>query len=323
MKLSFFNLSDNKKEIAKEKFNNFDLKFFDDSINKTNISEFSDSEIICICPKSNANKMILEKCKNLKYVVTRSTGFDHIDSEYCKDNDIKIKNTIKYGGRTVAEYQFALILSLTRKIRQAQERVKNKSFLKDNLQGFDLYGKTIGVIGCGNIGKNVIRIANGFGMNVLVYTRTINKELENKLNFKYVGLEEIYLNSDVISINIPITEETYHLIDKESFNKMKNNVLLINTSRGKIINTDDLISAIENKKIAGAALDVIEGEKFLKGDFLDIDSNEKQLIVKNLERLLNFENVIIPPHNAYNTKEAVDRIFEETIQNIKECIEEK
>ena len=323
MKLSFFNLSDNKKEIIKEKFNNFDLKFFDDSINKTNISEFSDSEIICICPKSNVNKMILEKCKNLRYVVTRSTGFDHIDSEYCKGNNIKIKNTIKYGGRTVAEYQFALILSLTRKIRQAQERVKNKSFSKDNLQGFDLYGKTIGVIGCGNIGKNVIRIANGFGMNVLVYTRTINKKLENKMNFKYVSLEEIYLNSDVISINIPITEETYHLIDKESFNKMKNNVLLINISRGKIINTDDLISAIENKKIAGAALDVIEGEKFLKGDFLDIDSNEKQLIVKNLERLLNFENVIITPHNAYNTKEAVDRIFEETIQNIKECIEEK
>lgn len=323
MKLSFFNLSDNKKEIIKEKFNNFDLKFFDDSINKTNISEFSDSEIICICPKSNVNKMILEKCKNLRYVVTRSTGFDHIDSEYCKDNNIKIKNTIKYGGRTVAEYQFALILSLTRKIRQAQERVKNKSFSKDNLQGFDLYGKTIGVIGCGNIGKNVIRIANGFGMNVLVYTRTINKELENKMNFKYVSLEEIYLNSDVISINIPITEETYHLIDKESFNKMKNNVLLINTSRGKIINTDDLISAIENKKIAGAALDVIEGEKFLKGEFLDIDSNEKELIVKNLERLLSFENVIITPHNAYNTKEAVDRIFEETIQNIKECIEEK
>lgn len=323
MKLSFFNLSDNKKEIIKEKFNNFDLKFFDDSINKTNISEFSDSEIICICPKSNVNKMILEKCKNLKYVVTRSTGFDHIDSEYCKAKNIKIKNTIKYGGRTVAEYQFALILSLTRKIRQAQERVKNKSFSKDNLQGFDLYGKTIGVIGCGNIGKNVIRIANGFGMNVLVYTRTINKKLENKMNFKYVSLEEIYLNSDVISINIPITEKTYHLIDKESFNKMKNNVLLINISRGKIINTDDLISAIENKKIAGAALDVIEGEKFLKGDFLDIDSNEKQLIVKNLERLLNFENVIITPHNAYNTKEAVDRIFEETIQNIKECIEEK
>lgn len=323
MKLSFFNLSDNKKEIIKEKFNNFDLKFFDDSINKTNISEFSDSEIICICPKSNVNKMILEKCKNLRYVVTRSTGFDHIDSEYCKGNNIKIKNTVKYGGRTVAEYQFALILSLTRKIIQAQERVKNKSFSKDNLQGFDLYGKTIGVIGCGNIGKNVIRIANGFGMNVLVYTRTINKELETKMNFKYVSLEEIYLNSDVVSINIPITEETYHLIDKESFNKMKNNVLLINTSRGKIINTDDLISAIENKKIAGAALDVIEGEKFLKGDFLDIDSNEKELIVKNLERLLNFENVIITPHNAYNTKEAVDRIFEETIQNIKECIEEK
>lgn len=118
MKLSFFNLSDNKKEIIKEKFNNFDLKFFDDSINKTNISEFSDSEIICICPKSNVNKMILEKCKNLKYVVTRSTGFDHIDSEYCKAKNKKIKNTIKYGGRTVAEYQFALILNLTRKIRK-------------------------------------------------------------------------------------------------------------------------------------------------------------------------------------------------------------
>jgi len=212
------------------------------------------------------------------------------------------------------------MLNLTRKIKQAQERVKNKNFLKNDLQGIDLYGKTIGVIGCGNIGKNIIRIANGFGMNVLVHTRTIDNELPNKMNFTYVCLDELYSKSDIISVNVPITDETYHLINEVAFNKMKKNAILINTSRGKIVNSDDLISAIENNKIGGAALDVIEGEKFLKGDFLDISNNQKERVVENLEKLLSFENVIITPHNAYNTKEAVDRILEETIANIKTCL---
>lgn len=322
MKISFFNLDDVQKKYIMMNFPDSELKFFDNSINKTDITEFDDSEIICICPKSNVDKKILDKCKQLKYVITRSTGIDHIDSKCCKEKNINIKNTTKYGGITVAEYQFGLILNLTRKINNAQVRVKNKSFLKDGLQGIDLYGKTIGVIGCGNIGKNVIRIANAFGMNVLVYTRTIDNELPNKLNFTYVSLDEIYSNSDIISVNVPITDETYHLIDEVAFNKMKKNAILINTSRGKIVNTDDLISAIENNKIGGAALDVIEGEKFLKGDFLDISNNQKEGVIENLEKLLGFENLIITPHNAYNTKEAVDRIFEETIENIKVCIEQ-
>lgn len=321
MKISFFNLDNIQKKIVMKNFKNLNLSFFDNSINKTDISEFDDSEIICICPKSNVDKKILDKCKRLKCVITRSTGIDHIDGEYCKKKNIDIKNTTKYGGITVAEYQFGLILNLTRKINKAQERLKNKSFSKNDLQGIDLYGKTIGVIGCGNIGKNVIRIANGFGMDVLVYTRTIDNELPNKMNFTYVSLDEIYSNSDIISVNVPITDETYHLINEDAFNKMKKNAILINTSRGKIINSDALISAIENNKIGGAALDVIEGEKFLKGDFLDISNNQKEDVVENLEKLLGFENVIITPHNAYNTKEAVDRILEETIENIKMCIE--
>lgn len=158
-------------------------------------------------------------------------------------------------------------------------------------------------------------------MNVLVHTRTIDNELSNKMNFKYVNIDEIFSSSDVISVNVPINDETYHLINEVAFNKMKKNAILINTSRGKIVNTDDLISAIENNKIAGVALDVLEGEKFLKGDFLDISDSQKERVIENLEKLLSFENVIITPHNAYNTKEAVDRIIDETIENIKVCLE--
>lgn len=320
MKIAFFNLDNNDKKLMENKFKNSQLSFFDNSINKTEINKFCDSEIICICPKSNINRMILEKCKNLKYIVTRSTGIDHIDSDYCKLKNINIKNTTKYGGVTVAEYQFALILNLVRKINESKERVKDKSFSKEDLQGIDLYEKTIGIIGFGNIGKNVARIANGFGMNVLVYTKTIDKELSTKMNFKYVSLDEIYLNSDIISVNVPLTDETYYLINKESFNKMKKNAILINTSRGKVINTDALIKALENNKIAGAALDCLEGEKYLKGDFLDINNDDKEKIVTNLEKLLNFKNVIITPHNAYNTQEAIARILDETIKNIEECL---
>lgn len=320
MVISFFNLEKNQEDIIKNKFMGYNLRFFSDSANKIDINQYIDSDIICICPKTCLDQQVLSQCKNLKCIIARSTGIDHINSEYCEKHNIQIKNAIKYGGITVAEYQFGIILNLTRKINQAQKRIQDGSFIKDGLQGIDLYGKTIGVIGYGNIGKNVVKIAKGFGMKVLVCTNTQSPKEEIEKGFKYVDLEKIFTDSDIISINIPANQTTYHLINKYAFDKMKESTILINTSRGTIINTNDLIMALENKKIAGAGLDVIEGEKFIKGDFMDIAEEKKENIISNLKKLLQFQNVIITPHNAYNTREAVDRIFEETIENIADYI---
>lgn len=322
MIISFFNLTTEEEQKVKNIFQKETLKFFKDSVNKTNISEYNDSNIICICPKSNLNIEILSQCKNLKYIIARSTGIDHIDTTYCNKNNIIIKNTIKYGGISVAEYQFALLLNLTRKINIAQNSVRKNGFIKTGLQGIDLYNKTIGIIGYGNIGKNVAKLANAFGMKVLVNTKTINTSLEQTDNIKFTTLNELYEKSDIISINIPLTKETTHLINEQAFSKMKDNIIIINTSRGKIIDTNSLINALDNKKIAAAALDVIEGEKYIKNDFLDIEETDKDRIKNNLKKLLSYDNVIITPHNAYNSIEAVERIFEETIDNIKAILTE-
>lgn len=249
-----------------------------------------------------------------------STGIDHIDNDYCYKKNIKVLNLTQYGKVTVAEYQFALLLNLTRKINITQNSVREKGLNKDGLEGIDLYHKTIGIIGYGNIGKHVSKIAKGFGMKVIVNTRTINKALEKKDNITYVSLEELCKQSDIISINVPLTEKTYHLINKELLSIMKNEVIIINTARGKVIDTDNLIEFLENKKIKLAALDVLEGEKYLKGDFCDIKDKEKT--VNNYNKLINLPNVIVTPHNAYNTKEANSRICSETIDILLRIIKE-
>lgn len=316
MVISFFNLNQEEKILIKKKIKNCSINFFEESVNKTDISEYKNSDILCVCPKSNINSSILKECTNLKYVVTRSTGIDHIDSKYCMLNDIKIINVVKYGGVSVAEYQFALLLNLTRKINHAQEKVKTKGFVKDGLQGIDLYGKTLGIVGYGNIGKRVEAIAKAFGMEIIINTRSYDAN-----DNKFVSLNELLEKSDIISINVPLTEQTFHLFDKESFEKMKQDVIIINTSRGKVIDTISLIDAIKSKKIRAVALDVIEGEKYIKGDFYDISKKDIKNVENNLEELLSFDNVIITPHNAYNSIEAVNRILEETIENINFILE--
>lgn len=317
MTISFFNLNQEEEMIIRKKFKNCTINFFENSVNKTDINSYKNSNIICICPKSNINSNIIKQCKNLKYIVTRSTGIDHIDKECCIANNIKIKNAVNYGNVSVAEYQFALLLNLTRKINLALENVRTKGFVKDGLQGTDLYGKTLGIIGYGNIGKRVEKIAKAFNMNVLINTRSYNSTKS-----KYVSLDELLKKSDIISINVPLTEQTFHMINKNAFEKMKKNVIIINTSRGKVIDTASLIEAIKTRKVKAVALDVIEGEKYIKGDFSDISEKDMENVKNNLEQLKNFDNVIISPHNAYNSVEAVRRIFEETIENINSILEE-
>jgi D-lactate dehydrogenase len=252
-------------------------------------------------------------------IVTRSTGFDHIDIEECKKRGVTVCNVPSYGENTVAEHTFALILSLSRNICKACIRRFEHDASIEGLEGFDLKGKTIGVIGTGQIGLHVIRIAKGFGMNVVAYDVRENRLLSEVLAFEYISLENLLAKSDVITLHVPYIKATHHLMNKDTFKLVKKGAILINTSRGAIVDTEALIEALDNKILAGAGLDVVEGEELIK--------EEKQLLheSKNLEVLTSFvrdhilldkDNVVFTPHIAFYSKEALERILETTVENI-------
>jgi D-lactate dehydrogenase len=245
----------------------------------------------------------------LKFIATRSTGFDHIDCEYAETKGIKVSNVPVYGSHTVAEFAFALLLTLSRKIREANNALKENGnySIPQNTQGFDLDGKTIGIVGTGKIGKNMVQIARGFNMNVLAYDLYPNlnfaKENNFKNNFMYKTLPEVLAQSDVVTLHAPYTKENHHLINKENISLMKKGAYLINTARGELVETEALFSALQNGVIAGAGLDVLEGEKkFKKGDVIP---------------MLEMQNVVMTPHVAFNTKEAEMRILQTTLENIQ------
>lgn len=247
-----------------------------------------------------SDKIDLGKFPNLQLIATRSTGFDHIDLEESNKRGIAISNVPNYGKNTVAEFAFALILALSRKVFPSYEVVQNTGrFIQDGLTGFDLRGKTLGVIGTGNIGSRAVEIGQGFGMKIIGYD--INQNL--KINYK--PLEHLLKKSDIITIHVPYNKHTHYLINKENIKLIKKNSYIINTSRGGVIETQALIKALQEKRLAGAGLDVLENEPEVK---------EKVL--------LNMPNVIVTPHNAFNTKEAIRRILDTTIENIKSFVDE-
>jgi len=209
------------------------------------------------------------------------------------------------------------MLSLSRKIHESYVAAAQGKFTTTGLMGFDLKNKTIGIIGGGRIGLHVARMARSFGMHVRVYDIHQDQFLAELINFKYVDLDELFKISDIISLHVPLNSDTFHMINKDSITKMKDNVLIINTARGALINNLDLIDALENNKIYGVGLDVLEGEEFLFEENLSnspIESAAKVIVESKL--LLEKPNVVITPHNAFNSIEAVDRIINTTIDNI-------
>ncbi|MGC8880755.1 MAG: NAD(P)-dependent oxidoreductase [Minisyncoccia bacterium] len=294
---------------------------YSEKIDGENAEKFQDYEIISCFINSKLNKETIDKLPNLKFISTRSTGFDHIDIEYAKQKGIEVSNVPSYGSHTVAEYTFALLLCLIRKIYDAYHRVRETGvFTTDGLKGKELYNKTIGVIGTGKIGINVIKIAKGFEMNVLSYDKYPNEELAQKLGFKYVSLEELLKNSDVITLHVPYNSETHHLINKTNIFLIKKGAYLINTSRGGIVETEALYEALKSNHLAGAALDVLEEEGVIK--------EEQELLTKNtlspetlkttiLNHLfIDLDNVIVSPHNAFHTDEALYNLLQTSVENI-------
>ena len=282
------------------------------------ISDFSDCDAVSVFIYSVLNQEVLKKFSRLKYIASRSTGFDHIDVAFCKKKNILVSNVPVYGANTVAEHTFALILSLSRKIPQSVAETKREDFSREDLTGFDLKGKTLGVVGTGNIGLHTIRIARGFQMNVLAFDLFHNKQAAAELGFHYVDFDVLLKESDIISLHAPLNNHTFHMVNSSSIKKMKKGVFLINTARGGLVDNEALVKGLKEGYIGGAGLDVLEEENFTDEEInllFDASSERQKKILAN-HILLTMPNVLITPHNAFNSQEALERILDTTIENL-------
>lgn len=284
--------------------------------------EAAEAEIVSVFVDSEINLPVLEALPRLKYLITRSTGFDHIDLAACAARGVTVSTVPDYGEITVAEYAFALMLTLSRKIYTGFDRIRETgTFSPEGLKGFDLYGKTLGIIGTGRIGKHAAGIGRGFGMTVVAHDIYPNDEAAAQIGFKYVRLEELLKTADIVSLHVPYSPENHHLLDGEKLALMKPSALLINTARGALVDTPALVKALKDGAIAGAGLDVLEEEGVIKDEFgylarpgqhpVDL----KAVIANHV--LFDLPNVVITPHNAFNTQEALERILNTTVKNIK------
>lgn len=294
------------------------------SVDQVDSDIAAETEVLSVFVYSAITKEVLEKFPKLKMIQTMSTGYDHIDIDACKQKGIVVSNVPAYGDNTVAEHAFGLLLNLSRNIHKAYIRsMQEDTFSYEGLIGFDLKNKIIGIIGTGRIGRNMIKIANGFGMNVVAYDPFPQIENETSLGFKYVTLDELYAQADVISLHLPLNKETTHLINHESMAKMKKGVIIINTSRGGIISTEALVEQLQSGKIGGAGLDVLEGEMDVKDEtellknISSASQDRLKLLIEN-RALMNMENVIVTPHLAFYSREAIMRIMNNSAEAM-EC----
>ncbi|MCX8029661.1 MAG: NAD(P)-binding domain-containing protein [Brevinematales bacterium] len=314
------------KSFYKKELKGNEIKFFKQTAQEVSVETYKEAEVISTFIYSKVSNDIINKLPKLKLITTRSTGFDHIDYSYAKSKGIAVSNVPNYGENTVAEHTFALILSLSRNIHKSYVRTIRGDFSIEGLRGFDLKGKRIGIIGTGRIGLHVIKMALGFDMEVVAYDKNPNTLMSSLLGFKYVSFEELISTSDIISLHIPYFPEVHHIINIETVKKMKKGVIIINTSRGGLIDNDALIYGLNKGIIAGVGLDVIEGEESLmKEDTILTNPSDYSKLITAVQSniLLHRENVVFTPHNAFNSIEAVRRIAQTTVDNIKSFLNSK
>jgi D-lactate dehydrogenase len=287
------------------------------TLSDENVALAADAEILSTFIYSKVNQQVARAMPKLKCVATRSTGFDHIDLAFCAGAGIAVQNVPRYGENTVAEHTFALILALSRNSHKLYTRMMTASeeISRTGLIGFDLNGKTLGVVGAGKIGLHVIRIAKGFGMKVIVYSRSRDDFLSDLLSFKYVSLDELLAGSDIITMHVPLTEHTHHLINKDNIERIKPGAILINTARGGVVCNEALTMALDRNILAGAGLDAMESEELVQEE-IDPASTEKFTGLGQGLGLIYRDNVVFTPHIGYYSVEALQRILDMTIVNI-------
>lgn len=297
------------------------IEFVGEPLTPENAAAFADADALSPFIYSKLSGKTLRQLPRVKLIATRSTGFDHIDLAHCGAKGITVCNVPVYGDNTVAEHVFALLLALSHKLVEAVDRTRRGDFSLQGLRGFDLRGKTLGVIGTGSIGQCVIEIARGFRMEVVACDVRPDAALAARLGFRYADLDELLAVSDVVTLHVPSNEKTRNLLSHEQFAKMKDGVVLINTARGDLVDIRALAKAIGEGKVAAAGLDVLPEEAAVREEAELLYSVYRRrydletLLVNHI--LLRLRNVIITPHSAFNTREAVERILETTVDNIR------
>jgi D-lactate dehydrogenase len=320
MRVAFFEIKDWEKEYLEPRLPAGAAAYETELLDERMLARAGDAECVSVFIYSRLTADALGRLPALRMIATRSTGYDHIDMAACRERGIIVSNVPSYGENTVAEHTFALILMLSRKVHKAYSQVQAGHVDLTALTGFDLQGKTIGVIGAGRIGLHVIRIARGFGMRVFGYDVRRDPFLADLLGFTYADLPALLAESDIVSLHCPLTPETRHLIGREQLAKMKRGALLINTARGALVDTEALAEALEAGQLGGAGLDVIEGEELIKEERQLLHEREDVAVLRAavLNRLLlSREDVVFTPHNAFNSREALLRILDTTLENLK------
>ncbi len=297
-----------------EKYN-YDIRYYKGHLNPNNVVLTQDTDVVCIFVNDTADAAVIDAMvdNGVKLLALRCAGFNNVDLKAAKGK-LPVVRVPAYSPYAVAEYSLALMLSLNRKIHRAYWRTRDGNFSLNGLMGFDMHGKTTGIIGTGKIARILIRLLKGFGMRILAYDLYPDMKFAGEEGISYVSLDELYRESDIISLHCPLTDQTKYMIDKDSIDKMKEGVMIINTGRGQLINTNDLIEGLKEKKIAAAGLDVYEEE----GEYFYEDKSDKIIDDDVLARLLSFNNVIVTSHQAFFTKEALHNIAETTLQNIED-----
>lgn len=290
-----------------------EIVFVPEPLSLQNVHLAADAEVVTVFVDCDVSKEIIDQLTHTKLLVTESTGVDHINMAYAQEKGITVVSVPGYGTIAVAEFAFALLLDVSRRITEATMRIREKeSFDTKSLRGFDLKGKTLGVLGTGRIGKHAIEIAHGFGMNVIAFDAHQDPTLTPSDTFSYVDIGTLAAKSDIITVHVPYLPETHHLLNAELFAKMKRGVVIINTARGEVIDTMALVEALKSGQVAGAGLDVLESEHSLHNEDTILTKGEHSddsLRVLGDHMLMHMPNVVVTPHIAFHSVEAdIDRV---------------
>ena len=296
----------------------FDIKYFKGHLNINNVALTKGIDVACIFVNAVADAPVIDElvANGVKVIALRCAGYNNVDLNATRDR-IKVVRVPAYSPYAVAEHTLALMLTLNRKTHRAYNRTREGNFALSGLMGFDMYGKTAGIIGTGKIAKILIKTLRSMGMEILAYDLFPDNDFAAREGIKYVSLDELYANSDIISLHCPLTKETEYIINDEAIAKMKNGVMMINTGRGKLIDTQALIKGLKSKKIGSAGLDVYEEES----EYFFEDRSNRVMDDDVLARLLSFNNVVVTSHQAFFTQEALENIAETTLKNIQDFIE--
>jgi D-lactate dehydrogenase len=320
MKITLFELESWERDAFSALREQHDVTYTRERLTADNAAEHAEAEVISTFIYSRPDREALNAMPNLRFITTRSTGYDHIDLDACRERGIQVAYVPSYGDHTVAEHAIALLLAIAHRIPESAERTRRGDFSNQGLTGFEIRGKTMGVIGTGNIGLHACRLAKGLGMHVLASDIEPDEESARDIGFTYKSLDDVLAEADVISLHVPATSQTEKLIAGDQFGLMKDGAVLINTARGSVVDVRAMVQALASGKLAGAGLDVLSEEPVIRDEAETLRAvytreHDLESLLAN-HALLRLNNVIITPHNAFNTREAVGRITETTYENI-------